>query len=528
MKRIATALLALCLLLGCCGGVQCYGAENPYFQLSEKLDGNILTVTVKLSQTVAGLGGVHFTLSYDAATLAYTEGSRKVLIPGLSNSNAGKDTASNGKIGFVIDNSVPFTITGDIAKYQFKVIGDSASTGIRLQVEALYLLDANLTEVALAVNTAEISVNAANPEVKNVMDRISQIGEVTLESEGRITAARQAYNSLSLIQKRQVSNLQTLVEAEDQYARLLAQNQQVQYELAAKAFTERNAAALEKTVETVAISDKEMIYNALNEYEDENVNVRILLSDERYALSLLRTRIMELEKIAEEAAAEQLLKEEAEKMAAEYLGKWQQLLSMDKEDITDAQNLVINQAIGEADGNALLNSYFMPLIQEEYDLLKEMKELSDNYEAEAKSDSQVMADKFLSSYGYLLEMSEEDVSADLLSDLTTAVALYDMLTPESQMLIGEDVLTKLEALLEIAEDLSEEGNGDNGDNSGQDALPGEDTSDTQVRVMKGKVGALIKWLLIITSVTVTLNLLAIGVLIFVNKSKFFRKESGEG
>ncbi len=531
MKRIITVLLALCLLFGCCGGALCYAAENPYFLLSEKVEGNVLTLTVKLSQEVNNLGGVHFTLTFDENVLQYTEGSRSVLIPQLDNSNAGGDVAVDGKIAFVIDSSVAFAVTEEIVCYQFQVIGDTASTQIKLQADAVYLLDGNLTEVALSSNSAGVTVNAANPQVKAVMDKISQIGQVTLESKQSIADARDAYNRLSVVQKRQVANLQTLVDAEDRYAKLAAQDQQSQYEQAANAFVERNATALGKTVKTVAVGDKEIVLKALNDYEDENVHVRILLSDERYALSLLKNRITELEKIAEEAAAEELLKAEAAKMAEEFLAKWGPLLSIPKEEINDSQNLVINQAIGEADGNALLNSYFLPLIQKEYDLLKEMKKLSDEYAPEEKSDSQIMADKFLSAYGYLLEMAEEDVTADLVPDLTTAIALYEMLTPDGQMLIGEEALLKLESLLEIAESLQEEEPTED-DKPGNDAEPvtppAEEATPGQVRVLKGTVGTLIKWLLVITCITVVLDLLAVATLIFVNKSKYFKKERGEG
>lgn len=53
--------------------------------------------------------------------------------------------------------------------------------------------------------------------VKNVESLISSIGTVTLDSEEQITAANEAYNALSDEEKKQVSNYDTLLDAEKEY-----------------------------------------------------------------------------------------------------------------------------------------------------------------------------------------------------------------------------------------------------------------------------------------------------------------------
>lgn len=63
-----------------------------------------------------------------------------------------------------------------------------------------------------------------NSAVQSVIDLINKIGTVknTAESKQRIDAARKAYNALTDAQKRMVSNLQKLVDAEIAYAKLSA------------------------------------------------------------------------------------------------------------------------------------------------------------------------------------------------------------------------------------------------------------------------------------------------------------------
>ena len=67
-----------------------------------------------------------------------------------------------------------------------------------------------------ALVTSEENVNAAN----SVMELINKIGEVTLDSKGAITAARSAYDALTLDQQALVENYTTLASAEFRYSEL--------------------------------------------------------------------------------------------------------------------------------------------------------------------------------------------------------------------------------------------------------------------------------------------------------------------
>jgi hypothetical protein len=64
------------------------------------------------------------------------------------------------------------------------------------------------------------------PKVTKVINLINAIGTVTLDSDGAITKARTAYDSLSEAQKEEVTNYTVLTTAEEQYELLVAEEQE--------------------------------------------------------------------------------------------------------------------------------------------------------------------------------------------------------------------------------------------------------------------------------------------------------------
>lgn len=67
---------------------------------------------------------------------------------------------------------------------------------------------------------AEETLEQLRNDIKNVISMIDNIGEVTLDKETVINSARTAYNSLNEEQKEQVSNYEILVKAEDALSKL--------------------------------------------------------------------------------------------------------------------------------------------------------------------------------------------------------------------------------------------------------------------------------------------------------------------
>lgn len=101
----------------------------------------------------------------------------------------------------------------------------------------------------------------------DVMEKIAAIGEVTLESEGAIAEARNAYDALTDEQKALVTNYGALEKAETDYAELKeAEEAQQENQKAAADVMEKIAAIGEVTLESKdAIAEARNAYDALTE-----------------------------------------------------------------------------------------------------------------------------------------------------------------------------------------------------------------------------------------------------------------------
>ncbi|MBP3673886.1 MAG: DUF4430 domain-containing protein [Oscillospiraceae bacterium] len=115
---------------------------------------------------------------------------------------------------------------------------------------------------------------------------INAIGEVTLDSEEKITEAREAYNALTDAQKVQVENYQTLIDAEAAYAQLIKTEED---EEAAKAVEEKIAAIGTVTPDSEeAIQAAREAYDALTETQKALVDNYAVLTAAEETLKLLK------------------------------------------------------------------------------------------------------------------------------------------------------------------------------------------------------------------------------------------------
>lgn len=133
-----------------------------------------------------------------------------------------------------------------------------------------------------------------NPEdekaAKAVEDQINAIGKVTIESKKAIEEARAAYEKLSENQKKLVSNLETLTEAEAELKRL--EEQQEADQKAAKKVEEQI-----NGIGTVTLESKSAIEAARAAYENLSESQKKLVSN----LETLTKAEAELKKLEEEA-----------------------------------------------------------------------------------------------------------------------------------------------------------------------------------------------------------------------------------
>ncbi len=134
-----------------------------------------------------------------------------------------------------------------------------------------------------------------------VEEQIAAIGEVTLNSESAINAARQAYNSLTDAQKALVDNLSTLEAAE---ARLAELQQQAADEEAAQAVEEQIAAIGEVTL------NSESAINAARQAYEDLTGAQKALVDNLSTLEAAEARLAELQQQAADEAAAQAVEEQ--------------------------------------------------------------------------------------------------------------------------------------------------------------------------------------------------------------------------
>ena len=127
--------------------------------------------------------------------------------------------------------------------------------------------------------------------VKSVIKQIDAIGEVTLESEAAIKAARTAYDKLTEAQKKLVTNYGKLTEAEEKLAEL---KEQAADQKAADAVIEKIKAIGEVTLES-----KNDIEEARAAYDKLTDSQKKLISED--VLKLLEKAEEDLKKLEEEA-----------------------------------------------------------------------------------------------------------------------------------------------------------------------------------------------------------------------------------
>lgn len=129
------------------------------------------------------------------------------------------------------------------------------------------------------------------PSVVNVEKLIQEIGTVSLDSEGAISAARASYNALSAKDQKQVSNYEILTKAEAVYQEFVKAD-----------VVDQKIAAIGKVslLSKVTIESVREAYDALSETEKEKVTQYKVLTDAEAAYEkLVDEAVSEVEKLIE-------------------------------------------------------------------------------------------------------------------------------------------------------------------------------------------------------------------------------------
>lgn len=168
-----------------------------------------------------------------------------------SDSDTGSDTSeeetapiANAAINETYSLQVTFE-DGTVKELTTFAVDDMKEADLMYEDEVAFVKYTSVSEeVEINTKETELAVKANKDAAQAVNDQIQAIGEVTLDSESAITAARAAYDALTDDQKQYVTNAQLLTDQENTLASLKqAAEEQAAAEAAAQAAAEAQAAA---------------------------------------------------------------------------------------------------------------------------------------------------------------------------------------------------------------------------------------------------------------------------------------------
>lgn len=131
---------------------------------------------------------------------------------------------------------------------------------------AFFAYESKSMEMEISTKEAELALRTDRQAAKAVTDQIQKIGEVTLESEAAIQAARATYDALTDIQKKMVTNESLLTEQE---AVLAVLKQQAAEQAAAEQAAAEQAAAEQRAAEQAAATQRAAQQNNYNSSNGE-------------------------------------------------------------------------------------------------------------------------------------------------------------------------------------------------------------------------------------------------------------------
>ena len=288
-------------------------------------------------------------------------------------------------------------------------------------------------ELVSAVITPKEEIDAATADLKELLDNngvytdvanvqtlINVIGEVTLDSLGKIEAAEAAYNKLSEERKAYVTNHQTLIDARAAYDRLKEETDKEQADQAA-------AAGVTKMIEEigeVTLESLPKIEAAENAYAALTPDQKKYVTEETVAkLTAARAKYDQLKKEADDKAkADEVTKliDAIGEVTLESLGKIEAAEKAYADLSEEQKNYVTEETVAK-----------LTAARKAYDKLKQ--------EADQEAADKAAADG-------VIKMIEEigEVTLEKGPAIKAARAAYEALSKEQKELVGDKVLGKLE------------------------------------------------------------------------------------
>ncbi len=325
---------------------------------------------------------------------------------------------------------------GAAIRFQFKISDSAQLKSYDFKMNVVELSDQNVKPVPYDVNNTSVTIQSptisdAVKEVIRLIDDIpndesgNPIGVTATDAcYKKIQAALEAYTKLTGAEKKQVTNLDDLMEYNQTYQKKkeeqLAQENMAKLQAEIEKFKTDHAALLNKAPEKGTISDWIAVNDAIKEYNQKIGYVKTQLKAEQEHLLKIKDYVGAL---IEEADA----KEAAKTMVADFLETYKFMLATKPENLpydTEVKNQIETAILIYED---VLNTYAQDELKEEYQHLLKLRERHKELEIENAPEPEdvILAyNAFREKYLSLLSKSQEELTSEDYDKISEALSEY--------------------------------------------------------------------------------------------------------
>lgn len=460
------------------------------------------------------VNGFSFSVSYDTNALSYAANS--ITFPSGTVSGVSvyhRQAAGVINIAWDSEKAVSIPNGSTLFSLRFKVNSDVksniTSTTITAKPNSMYTYTGLHTSERFDFSTAEptavVLIGGGKTLADVVVDAINAIGtvELTDDCKARIDNAVNLYYSLPLNQRNQIAESQLLFDAMEKYEELL-QDSKDGSKKAAEDYLNKYKHVIDIPLDSVKKSDLDAVKEAFNELRKLSLQAQSRLMTERAKLAAL------LEKIA--SSGDDPIDPDAE--WNEFVKIFQEILKDFKDENNGANITSLIKLVSEgkeganpaqaADIDALVKKMTDVLENSEANIdetrknyaIKEIEKLIgegayqealdiNDYVKKMSTPEMIKANRFLTQFETILNMSVSDVKASDKIDIIIASAALDWMDSAAYNTIAEltkgkydgmDAADKIAALMEAVSTLDEDDDSDNGD----DEIITDDSGDSYI------------------------------------------------
>ena len=461
------------------------------------------------------VNGFSFSVSYDTNALSYAANSIAFSAGTVSGVSVyHRQAAGVINIAWDSENAVSIPDGTTLFSLRFKVNSDVKninSTIITVKPNSMYtytgLHTSERFDFSAAEPTAVVIIGSGKTLADVVVDAINAIGtvELTDECKARIDNAVNLYYSLPLNQRNQIAESQILFDAMEKYEELL-QDSKDGSKQAAEDYLNKYKSVIDIPLDSVKKSDLDAVKEAFNELRKLSLQAQSRLMTERAKLAALLEKIAKIGDDPVDPDAEwnefvkifqEILKEFQKENNGANITSLIKLVSEGKEGANPAQAADIDALVkkmtdvlenSEANIDETRKNYAIKEIekligegayQEAIDINEYVKKMS--------TPEMIKANRFLTQFETILNMSVSDVKASDKIDIIIASAALDWMDSAAYNTIAEltkgkydgmDAADKIAALMEAVSTLDEDSDDDS--DNGDDEIITDDSGESYI------------------------------------------------